>query len=151
MSDATPNNNATFPIAALTSEGIAKRWLTESARTAAEKDHAAHMDLISRQVKLYGVADFDVIEYDQWSAQCASDFAAGMITAVGYQGLKMLASNDRKIMFKTIETLDTRDGKTIENGIEVVLEKESDGKWRLIQERILTVDELKHDGLQEIS
>ncbi len=150
MNNEIPAASTTFPIASLTAESIAKRWLTESARTAAEKDHAAHMDLISRQVKLYGVADFDVIEYDQWSAQCASDFAAGMITAVGYQGLKMLASNDNKVMFKTIETLDTRDGQTIENGIEVVLEKESDGKWRLIQERILTVEEVKHDGLREV-
>lgn len=150
MTNGTPVNNATFPLAALTSEGIAKRWLTDSARTAAEKDHAAHMDLISRRVKLYGVADHDVIDYDQWSRQSAADFAAGAITAIGYEGLKMLANSDDKIMFKTIETLDTRDGKRIENGIEVVLEKESDGKWRLIQERILTVDEVKHDGLREI-
>ena len=31
--------------------------------------------------------------------------------------------------------------------IEILLEKEQDGEWRLVQERILPADEAKHDGL----
>ena len=42
---------------------------------------------------------------------------------------------------------EANDGTVNAQGIEVLLEKESDGKWRLIQERILSVAESRHDGI----
>jgi ketosteroid isomerase-like protein len=52
-------------------------------------------------------------------------------------------------MFKTVETIKTNEGKSHENGLEVVLEKEDDGKWRVRQERILPPEEVEHDKLLE--
>jgi ketosteroid isomerase-like protein len=50
-------------------------------------------------------------------------------------------------MFKTFETVEATDGTINAQGIEILLEKEDDGQWRLVQERILPADEAKHDGL----
>ena len=36
---------------------------------------------------------------------------------------------------------------TMEAGVEMLLDKEEDGKWRLVQERILPPDETAHDQL----
>lgn len=50
-------------------------------------------------------------------------------------------------MFKTYETVEATDGTLSAHGIEVLLEQEEDGKWRVVQERILPPDEVAHDRL----
>ena len=48
-------------------------------------------------------------------------------------------------MFKTYETV--ADGTMNSQGVEMLLEKENDNKWRLVQERVLPDDESAHDNL----
>ncbi len=129
-------------------EATAKQWLTDSARTATEHDHQAHMNLISRQVGLFGVPGFEVIGFDEWNSQCEKEFADATLSSVEYQGLKMLGRKGNRIMFRTLETVTASDGKVNENGIEVIIEQESDGVWRLIQERILSAEEVRQDRLK---
>lgn len=50
-------------------------------------------------------------------------------------------------MFKTYETIEASDGSSSSQGIEVVLEKEEDNQWRVIQERVLPDDETDFDQL----
>ena len=50
-------------------------------------------------------------------------------------------------MFKTIECIKARGEDVKEHGLEVVIEKEDDGVWRAIQERILSPEEVIHDGI----
>ena len=50
-------------------------------------------------------------------------------------------------MFKTHETIKASDDSVSALGIEVIIEKKDNGQWRVIQERILPEDELKHDQL----
>jgi hypothetical protein len=64
---------------------------------------------------------------------------------VSYQGLKIITASDSSIMFKTIETVEATDNTRNVMGIEVILEKEKDGKWRIAQERVSAEDELEHD------
>ena len=129
------------------SEQIAKHWLDAVSTTAARHDFDAHMDLVSRRVNVLGVPGFDSIGYDNWATQCRHEFSQRLIKAVRYQGLKMCASTDTRIMFKTLENIETSDGSIHSQGIEVLLEKEDDGKWRVVQERILPPDEVAHAGL----
>lgn len=126
-------------------ENIAKNWLTEVEQTVAAKEYDAHMDLISKKVNLFGVPGFDVINYDAWSQQCKFEFEEGLIQSVTYDGLKILATTQTKIMFKTFEIVKGTDGTINQQGIEVLLEKEDDDKWRLVQERILPPEEVEFD------
>jgi len=129
------------------SEKIAKQWLEQAVTTAANKNHAAHMNLISKKVSLQGVADFESIGYYDWSAQTLHEFEKNILKSISYKGFKPLQSTQTHIMFKTYETVKANDGTVNAQGIEILLEKEEDGQWRLVQERILPEDEASHDGL----
>ena len=126
---------------------IAKQWLNASAQTATAKDFDAHMNLISKHVQLFGVPGFEVIDYNHWARQCRHEFAQGLLHKVSYKGLKMITETQTRIMFKTVETLESSDGSTHINGLEVILKKERDNVWRLTQQRILSSEEMAHDGL----
>jgi hypothetical protein len=50
-------------------------------------------------------------------------------------------------MFKTVESILANDGTHKAHGVEILLEIEADGVWRAKQERVLSDDESRHDGL----
>ncbi len=126
---------------------IAQAWLDASAKTATARDFAAHFELISKKVRVTGVPGFESIGYDDWARASEQDFKAGVLDSVRYDGLKMAAHNATQIMFKTLEIISVNDGSKKAQGIEVLLELEVDGVWRVIQERVMTNDESKHVGL----
>ena len=123
------------------SESIVKTWLANIVKTASERDHAAHMNLISKKINLVGVPGFESIGYDDWSSQCQHDFNDNMIAEIQYQGLKIRAATEEQIMFVTHETIVASDGTKNQQGIECLLEKEEDDQWRLTQQRVLGEEE----------
>ena len=129
------------------SQIIAEQWLLDAVRTANAKDHNAHMDLISKQISLQGVPGFESIGYDDWSRQCQHEFENNLLKSVRYDGFKLVAETTTRVMFKTYETVEATDGTVNAQGVEMLLVKEDDGKWRLAQERILPPDESAHDKL----
>ena len=129
------------------SEKIAQQWLNDVAASANALELEQHMNLISKRVALTGVPGFDTIGYDDWHAQCAHEFKQGLLKSVDYRGLKMIVDGDTRIMFKPWETVIGKDNETRAQGIEVLIEKENDGVWRLTQERVLSDEESAHDGL----
>jgi len=129
------------------SKEIAIQWLKEIANTANTKDHLAHMDLISKRVSLHGMPEYEGIDYDDWFRQCQHEFENNLLKSLRYDGLKLVADTDKAIMFKTFETVEGSDGTTNAQGVEILLEQEEDGKWRMVQERILPPDETAHDKL----
>ncbi|MCF6189312.1 MAG: hypothetical protein L3J51_02405 [Cocleimonas sp.] len=126
---------------------IAQKWLDDSALTATNRQFEEHFNLVSKKVKVTGVPGYDSISYDDWSRQSEIDFKEGLLESVSYEGFKLVATNERQIMFKTIETICATDGTKRAHGIEILLGLEEDGVWRVTQERVLTDDESRHDGL----
>ena len=129
------------------SEAIAQQWLQDATNTAAKKNHIAHMDLISKKVSLQGVPGYENIGYEDWAAQTKHEFKNNILKSVRYTGFKLLKATNTHIMFKTFETVQANDDTTNAQGIEILLEKEVDGHWRLVQERILPAKEAMQDGL----
>ncbi len=127
---------------------IAQEWLDASAKTATDKDFEAHFNLISKKVRVTGVPGFEQgISYDDWARQSEKEFKDNVLQKVTYDGLKMSAHNDTQIMFKTMESVFANDGTHRTHGVEILLQKEEDGVWRVIQERLMTHDECRHVGL----
>jgi hypothetical protein len=120
-------------------------FLAEMAETANRLDLDAHMNLISKDVSVYGVPGFEVITYDDWFRQCEYEFENKLLKGVSYNGLNVLAETAERIMFKSIETVEGSDGSTNISGVEFIIQKEEDGQWRVGQERILPDDELEND------
>lgn len=125
---------------------VAKNWMSKIAETAANRQFDEHMDLISKKVNITGIPDFENIGYSDWAKQCKHEFENNIIKNISYQGLKLQAFTESRIMFKTYEAVEANDGTISAQGIEVLLENEQD-TWRVVQERILPADELKHDQL----
>jgi len=124
---------------------IPMEFLAVMAETANKLDFEAHMNLISKDVSVYGVPDFEVITYDDWYKQCQHEFENKLLKRVSYDGLNILAETPDRVMFKSIETVEGNDGSINVSGIEFIIQKEDDGQWRVGQERILPEDELDSD------
>jgi uncharacterized protein (TIGR02246 family) len=133
------------------SEAVIRDWLKEISKTVAARDLAAHMQLISKDVTLLGVPGFDNLGYDDWSKQCDYEFANKLIKSVKYGKLRIRVVTQKRLMFMTYETVTANDGSVNAQGIECLLEKEDDGHWRLIQERILSPDETRQYELEPAS
>lgn len=123
----------------------AQQFLDEMANTANALDFDAHMNLISKDVRVFGVPGFDVINYQDWYNQCQHEFSDKLLMRVSYQGLSIVAEAADKIMFKSIETVEASDGAKNVNGVEFIIQEEGDGCWRVSQERVLPEDELDND------
>jgi len=128
-------------------EQIAKNWLSNVVRTVEDKNLNAHLNLISKKVNLTGVPGFESIGYDDWANQCKHEFENNLIKKISYVGFKLRANTNNSIMFKTYETVEAADNTVTAQGIEVIIEKEDDGQWRVVQERIMPEDETRHDQL----
>ena len=90
---------------------------------------------------------FDVIGCDDWARKCTHEFGTNVLKSVSYQGIKMLDATDSSVRFRTYETVEGTDGTVNSQGIEVLLQREGDGKWRVVQERVLRPLETAQDGL----
>lgn len=123
----------------------AQQFLDQMAATANALDLDAHMNLISKDVSVFGVPGFDVIGYDDWFNQCKHEFENKLLKRVSYKGLNILAETPEKVMFKSLETVEGEDGTINTSGIEFIIEKQQDGVWRVSQERVLPDDELEND------
>ncbi|MEH6457360.1 MAG: hypothetical protein V7749_13605 [Cocleimonas sp.] len=128
-------------------EVIVRKWLDASALTATNRDFDGHFALISKKVRVTGMPGFESISYDDWARASKKDFEDKVLDSVSYEGLKMSAHNDSQIMFKTLESVYVNDGTKKTHGVEILLQREEDDIWRVIQERIMTGDEIRHVGL----
>ena len=118
----------------------AQQFLERMAATANALDLDEHMNLISKDVSVFGVPGFD-----DWFNQCKHEFENRLLKGGSYKGLNVLAETPDKIMFKSVETVEGADGACNTSGIEFILQKEADGVWRVSPERVLPDDELDND------
>lgn len=123
----------------------AQQFLDLMASTANELNLEAHMNLISKDVSVFGVPGFEVIGYDDWYNQCQHEFENKLLKQVSFDGLNVLAETPNKVMFKSLEIVEGSDGSINSNGIEFIVQQEEDGVWRVTQERILPEDEFEND------
>ena len=116
------------------------------ALTANAGAYTSHMDLISKEVSVYGVPGFEVIGYEDWARQCLHQFDEVLLKSVSYEGMRVVTVTHSSVLFKTMETIEATDGTVNRHGLEVLIRREPDGKWRVLQERILAVDETNFES-----
>ena len=116
---------------------IAEQWLAKAIGTAEQKDLMQHMGMISNRVSVQGVPGFDNIDYDTWYMQCKHQFENAMIKSIAYKGFNLVSATEDRIIFTVYEMVVGTDGTLNEQIVEKTLEKEGDGVWRLVLERIL--------------
>lgn len=126
-----------------------QEFLTEMARTASMHNFEEHMNLISRDVKVYGVPEHEVISYDDWFNQCKQEFEDKLLTSVGYDEIHILSEANDVICFIANEEIEASDGTQHAHCIKFYIKHEIDGQWRVTSERILS-DEEKEEALKAV-
>jgi hypothetical protein len=125
---------------------IVENWLTQFVNTALEGDLARHMAMISRDVRVFGVPGFDVLEFDDWYRQCEHEFPQRLLADITYSTPHIRTADQERIMFKSLETSRSKDGNINRQAVEMLLQRD-EGNWKLQQMRLLPDDEARHDGL----
>ena len=111
-------------------------WCLSMSDSAKNADIHAHMENISRRVKVYGNPSKEVIEYRDWKARRKYEFANREILALNYQQVRLISSTQRRIRFSTSETTVGKNGKMLVLNKNIILEHEDDKIWRVVEERI---------------
>ena len=124
----------------------AEEFLSEMAETANTHNLEAHMNLISKDVKVTGFPEFDLITYDDWFNQCKQEFENRLLVRVSYKDLHTLSETTDEIRFVAVETVYARDGQTNINCIKFTIRKENDGQWRVVFEHIISGADLDDDN-----
>ena len=131
----------------MSAQKIINHWMNACSQTVRDYDHAGHMNLISKDVQVFGVPGFEVIGYQDWYAQSEHEFKQRLILDAKYEGIKLRQENESQVMFVTMESITASDKSVNKQGLEVILAKEADGYWRVTQERLLSMEEAKHFGI----
>ncbi|WP_462320777.1 hypothetical protein [Halochromatium sp.] len=129
---------------------IVQAWALACCQTLETQDIEGHMNLISKQIKVFGLADFDFVDYNFWQNQVQEQFANGLVTSLRYYLHSVRTDSENQISFTAIEYLTDKDGREHENPLLVVLSKEPDGVWRATEEKILTEDQARAAGLSRL-
>ncbi len=116
-------------------EVIVLAWLKNLSRSVAEHDLPAHMQLVSRQVKVVGIPNAGTIDYDGWKLRRFNEFNGKLLQNLSYQLRAIVNTKETQIVFNVQETMKARNGKAIVANKDVMLQKEEDGQWRVRYER----------------
>lgn len=111
-------------------------WCLGMCDSVKHADLEMHMGFISRRVKVYGVPSKDVIEYRDWKVRRMYEFANGEILALNYQKVRIISSTQRRIRFSTTETTVGKHGKILVLHKNIILEREDDTIWRVVEENV---------------
>ena len=111
-------------------------WCMGMSDSVKNTDIDSHMGNISRRVKVYGNPSKEVIDYRDWKARRKYEFANGEILALNYQKVRLISSTVRRIRFSTVETTVGKNGRMLVLTKNIILEREDETMWRVVEEHI---------------
>jgi len=111
-------------------------WCMNMTSSVLQQDLDAHMQLVSTNIKVYGMPGNGVIDYAGWKIRRKHEFASKELLVLNYRNIRLITSTQRRLTFNVTETMVGKDGKMVILDKNIVLEKETDGQWRVVEENI---------------
>ncbi len=115
---------------------IIGNWLEQLTRSVERRDLDAHMALISQRVQVYGLPGGQVIGYEQWKRRRHTEFSQAQLLAIDYRLLNIKTVTPRRLAFHVEETMHACNGMSVCIDKDIVLEREADDQWRVVEENI---------------
>jgi len=115
---------------------IIGNWLEKLTRSVEKRDLAAHMQLISERVQVYGLPGGQIIDYQQWKNRRYTEFNQAQLLALGYRLLNIKTITSRRLGFHVEETMQACNGMCVFIDKDIILELEADEQWRVVEENI---------------
>jgi len=122
-----------------TEQTTAEDWLAAISKTVELRNIHAHMGLVSKTVRVYGVPGADTIAYIDWRKRRQTEFEKNLLKALSYDFIRMKKVTPKRIQFIAKETMSGMSGNAFEINKDIIIEKEYDGVWRVVEENITSV------------
>lgn len=123
------------------------KWQEAMSKTIAGKDLSNHMELISKKVEVFGNPSKEHINYAGWYKRRKNEFEKQTVVCISYNNTKIKTITQRRIIFNVNESIVGIDGRIITFNQDAILEREDDGKWRLVEQNIRS---WKHYKMNEV-
>ena len=115
---------------------IIEDWLDAMRQSVENQDLTAHMALVSKNVRVYGLPNYKEVDYDAWQQRRKNEFENNRLQGLVYKLIRIRMSLQRRIGFELEEHMLSSDGKVIVILKDVMLEREQDENWRVVEENI---------------
>ena len=115
---------------------IIGNWLEKLTRSVEKRDLAAHMQLVSERVQVYGLPGGQIVNYRQWKNRRYTEFNQAQLLALGYRLLNIRTITSRRLGFHVEETMQACNGMCVFIDKDIILELEADEQWRVVEENI---------------
>ncbi len=113
-----------------------QKWLSNITETIKTKDIKKHMELVSKNVAVYGLPNGKTLNYADWKKRRQSEFKRGLINSIQYNKLSIKNFGLRRLTFKIEEITDGSCNELLVVNKEIILEHEQDNQWRVVEETI---------------
>ncbi len=113
-----------------------QKWLDEMQHSVKEQDLDRHMALVSKRVQIYGLPRKDTLDYQQWYERRQNEFQTSRLIGLQHGTIRIKTIGLLRIAFNVDQTLISRQGLVYIINKDIMLEKEEDGVWRVIEETI---------------
>lgn len=115
---------------------IIATWIEGVVASVKSRDLDAHMQMVSPSVQVYGMPSKAVIDFNEWRARRKVEFNNRELMSINYEVQRIITNMSRRITFTAVESLLNNTGKLIRLDKTIILEKEQDGVWRVVEESI---------------
>lgn len=113
-----------------------QKWLSDLSETAKNHDFTKHMDLISKNISTYGMPNGKVLNYEDWQSRRKNELQSGLLKNLRYDKMCIKNIGLKRLIFKVEEIMDSLNGDHVIIHKDIILEHESDDKWRMVEESI---------------
>ena len=115
---------------------IAEDWLNALSDSVKNKDINAHMRLVSKNVHVYGIPNIDTLNYQQWLYRRHNEFLNNKLLSLKYKIIRIKSDQLRRLGFEVEEQMTATDGNAVIISKDILLEREEDESWRVVEEKI---------------
>ena len=115
---------------------IAEDWLNALSESVLNKDINAHMRLVSKNVQVYGIPNMDTLNYQQWLYRRDNEFLNNKLLSLKYKIIRIKNDQLRRLGFEVEEQMIAADGSAVIISKDILLEREEDENWRVVEEKI---------------
>jgi hypothetical protein len=122
------------------SKVLVQNWLDKLAHTATNGNVDAHLELISQQINIVDIEKKQCLDYSDWAEYCRQRYQADSQVLVEYRDIRIKTMTPARVKFVATETVEAPD-QVDRRGTEFIIQREDDGIWRAVQERLLPLTE----------
>ena len=115
---------------------IAEDWLNAISDSVHKKDINDHMRLISKHVHVYGIPGIESLNYQQWLYRRHNEFLHDKLHSLQYKIIRIKKDQLKRLGFEVEEQMIATTGKAYIINKDILLEREEDDNWRVIEETI---------------